>query len=235
MCGSIRRAVIDRVFIFDLFFFFQAEDGIRDTSVTGVQTCALPISFVSANTPVLQGDGSLTPGVGNALNGVIQCGGPGGTVTLPGFGSANVGSSSNAGCLKGHLFNPAPRIGFAFDPKGDGKMAIRGGYGIFFEHTNGNEGNTESLEGSAPFALNASQFNITGYGNIGGSGGVVPFFPLSVNSIPSKAIWPYVQQWHLDVQRELPGHFVATLSYVGSKGTHLTLQRNINQLHPIAA
>src|SRR5437762_14147995 len=29
------------------FFFFQAEDGIRDTSVTGVQTCALPISLRS--------------------------------------------------------------------------------------------------------------------------------------------------------------------------------------------
>ena len=29
---------------FLFFFFFQAEDGIRDTSVTGVQTCALPIS-----------------------------------------------------------------------------------------------------------------------------------------------------------------------------------------------
>src|SRR5437762_6757981 len=29
--------------IFIFFFFFQAEDGIRDTSVTGVQTCALPI------------------------------------------------------------------------------------------------------------------------------------------------------------------------------------------------
>src|SRR5437763_219329 len=28
------------------FFFFQAEDGIRDTSVTGVQTCALPISLI---------------------------------------------------------------------------------------------------------------------------------------------------------------------------------------------
>src|SRR5260370_30483765 len=27
------------------FFFFQAEDGIRDSSVTGVQTCALPISL----------------------------------------------------------------------------------------------------------------------------------------------------------------------------------------------
>ena len=30
------------------FFFFQAEDGIRDTSVTGVQTCALPISEKTA-------------------------------------------------------------------------------------------------------------------------------------------------------------------------------------------
>ena len=29
------------------FFFFQAEDGIRDHCVTGVQTCALPISFVA--------------------------------------------------------------------------------------------------------------------------------------------------------------------------------------------
>src|SRR5438046_8338543 len=31
-------------FFFFFFFFFQAEDGIRDWSVTGVQTCALPIS-----------------------------------------------------------------------------------------------------------------------------------------------------------------------------------------------
>src|SRR5205807_2834326 len=30
---------------FFFFFFFQAEDGIRDYKVTGVQTCALPISF----------------------------------------------------------------------------------------------------------------------------------------------------------------------------------------------
>src|SRR5437763_15114283 len=33
------------------FFFFQAEDGIRDTSVTGVQTCALPIFFQGAERP----------------------------------------------------------------------------------------------------------------------------------------------------------------------------------------
>src|SRR2546430_12538220 len=32
---------------FFVFFFFQAEDGIRDLTVTGVQTCALPISFLT--------------------------------------------------------------------------------------------------------------------------------------------------------------------------------------------
>src|SRR5205085_4931219 len=34
-----------------LFFFFQAEDGIRDLTVTGVQTCALPISTDTVGSP----------------------------------------------------------------------------------------------------------------------------------------------------------------------------------------
>jgi len=203
-----------------------------------------PTAFAASGSPVID-DGSLTgqegafvPGAGNPFNGIVQCGGSGGTSLVPSlvtnsFPDATIGANSNAGCLKGHLFNPAPRIGFAWDPKGDGKMAIRGGYGVFFEHTNGNEGNTESLEGSAPYSLNASQFNINGYSNIGGSGGLL--FPLAVTSIPDKAIWPYVQQWHLDVQKELPSHIVATVSYVGSKGTHLTQQRNFNQLQPVSA
>src|SRR6266700_6601108 len=50
--------------IFDLFFFFffQAEDGIRDFHVTGVQTCALPISLAGrdgdAGRSLLGGDGA---------------------------------------------------------------------------------------------------------------------------------------------------------------------------------
>src|SRR2546429_2709056 len=35
--------VANDVMSYDWFFFFQAEDGIRDVAVTGVQTCALPI------------------------------------------------------------------------------------------------------------------------------------------------------------------------------------------------
>src|SRR2546429_2096286 len=44
-----------------IFFFFQAEDGIRDVAVTGVQTCALPIFIVSAAAVVLLRRGIYAP------------------------------------------------------------------------------------------------------------------------------------------------------------------------------
>jgi carboxypeptidase family protein len=196
-----------------------------------------PDAFVAGKSPAINpNSGAFIAGSGNPFNGIVQCGGTGGTGSVPAsiltaFPAASVGASSNVGCLQGHLFNPAPRIGFAFDPKGDGKMAIRGGYGVFFEHTNGNEGNTESLEGSAPLVLTSSQNDIVGYNNIGAGGGQL--FPLVPVSVPNKAIWPYVQQWNLNVQKELPSHFVLSVAYVGSKGTHLTLLNNGNQILPL--
>src|SRR2546429_6678472 len=50
-----------------LVFFFQAEDGIRDVAVTGVQTCALPIS-VSAAPYRANGDGAETTHRGHQLS-----------------------------------------------------------------------------------------------------------------------------------------------------------------------
>jgi len=134
--------------------------------------------------------------------------------------------------MQGHLFNPAPRVGFAYDLSGNGRTAIRGGYGVFFEHSNGNEANTESLENSPPLANAVTQSNIIGYANIG-SGLSNTQFPLTVNQIPTKATWPYIQQWHLDVQHELLSHTVVTAAYVGSKGTHLGRQTDLNQLPPL--
>ncbi|MGC1485233.1 MAG: carboxypeptidase regulatory-like domain-containing protein [Candidatus Acidiferrum sp.] len=198
-----------------------------------------PAAFSSANEAAVDpSTGELIAGSGNPFSGIVQCGAMGGTKAIPGsvlssFPAATVGSSSFAGCVQNHLFNPAPRIGFAFDPKGDGKMAIRGGYGIFYEHTNGNEGNSESLEGSAPLVLTASQGNVLGYDNIGAGSGAIPFFPLTVTSVPNQVRWPYVQQWNLDFQKELPGHWIISTAYVGSKGTHLTLLTDGNQIQPL--
>ena len=187
-----------------------------------------PSAYNPANAPQIDTTGSVTgftgaliPGTGNPFNGLVQCGANG----VP------------RGCMSGHLFNPAPRVGFALDLFGDGSTAIRGGYGIFFEHTNGNEANTEGLEGqSSPLIQNVTQYNISGYTNIGGGGtGASPIFPLSFYSVPTKAVWPYVQQWHLDIQRQLSKDTVLVLGYVGSKGTHLNRQDDLNQIYPVPA
>src|SRR6266704_2899177 len=45
-------SIIMTVYNFRLVFFFQAEDGIRDRNVTGVQTCALPIFCIAAHETV---------------------------------------------------------------------------------------------------------------------------------------------------------------------------------------
>jgi hypothetical protein len=158
--------------------------------------------------------------IGNPYNGWVDCG------ITPGV---------PAGCMTNHWWNPAPRLGFAYDPLGNGKWAIRGGYGIFFEHTNGNEANTESLE---PYNINtqtSSVVNIAGYGNLNPSALAGGTPPLSFVSIPSKATWPYMQQWHLDVQHDLGKNTVATLSYVGSAGVHLTRSYEYNQMHAVPA
>ncbi|MGA8510583.1 MAG: carboxypeptidase regulatory-like domain-containing protein [Candidatus Sulfotelmatobacter sp.] len=170
--------------------------------------------------------------IGNPYNGWVDCG------VTPGVPT---------GCLKNHWWNPAPRIGFAFDPKGDGKWAIRGGYGIFFEHTNGNESNTEALEPyskstpttSTPGPLSAASCNgVTGYdclnSSLLGAAGATTT-PLQFVSLPNKAVWPYMQQWHFDIQHDIGRSTVATASYVGSAGVHLTRSYESNQMFPVPA
>ena len=171
--------------------------------------------------------------------------------TLPGNGwfvqwNGECGAAGiPTGCAKGHLFNPAPRIGFAYDPFGDGKWAIRGGYGVFFEHTNGNEAVATQLEGSPPGVQSPQQgpigavFNTngtivtSGYSQVGST--LNAAFPQSgIVSLPQKQIWPYVQQFHFDIEHQLPGHIVGIISYVGSKGTHLGTHVDLNQLKSVA-
>jgi hypothetical protein len=188
-------------------FFVKSTPGCLQTGI------CTPLPF-DPNNP-----SNLDPTLAQVLtNGLVQCGKNG----VP------------ASCMSNHVFNPAPRIGFAWNPRGDGKTSIRGGYGVFFEHGTAKEANTGSLEGSSPPVFTMTAPLPFSYGNIGVCSGcatpVSAAFPIDVTSIPSKAIWPYVQQWSLSVQQQLPRDMVATLAYVGSKGTHLSAELQQNQL-----
>jgi hypothetical protein len=158
------------------------------------------------------------------LNGLVHCG----TNGVP------------SGCINSHIFNPEPRIGFAWSPFGTGKTSVRGGYGIFFEHGTGDEANTGSLEGSAPLIFDGTQIYPGRYSGIGvasSPGGLLTnlVFPVNVTSIPVNTPYPYVQQWSMGIQQELPQHYIFGATYVGSKGTHLTAQLQTNQLQPTPA
>lgn len=178
----------------------------------------------SNGTPVPINLTNLDP---HLVNGIQQCG-------------VNGVPSS---CMTNHLVNPAPRVGFAWDPTGKGKTSIRAGYGIFYEHGTGNEANTGSLEGSpgTTGVLDMTQFYPTSWGCIGNpaGSGCTPAgpgaFPLNVTAIPTKVVWPYVQQWSLGVQQQLPWKLLGSVGYVGSRGTNLAAELQINQLVPVNA
>src|SRR5205807_6719371 len=65
-------------FFFFFFFFFQAEDGIRDYKVTGVQTCALPISNSPGTQALFTFVGPLTSLVLGAIFSVLSIAAGGG-------------------------------------------------------------------------------------------------------------------------------------------------------------
>jgi hypothetical protein len=133
----------------------------------------------------------------------------------------------------------SPRIGWAYDIFGTGRVILRGGYGIGWNIplTGGSGSKTKN----PPFLL-ATSLTTTLLPTLRLRDGIPPPPALDFSQPQQGAARSlfdiniadgYAQQWNLNVQQQLGKDFMVEVAYVGSKGTHLMLKRDINQAPPV--
>ncbi len=140
----------------------------------------------------------------------------------------------------GNHKNFAPRVGLAWDVRGDGKTSVRAGFGIYYDQILLNQflnlfdrnPNPDLKSGwltvtlpqpgiAAPFPNPLAAAQSAGAG-----------FALQ-NTVFNNYKTPYLYQYSLEVQRQIAKNLVASVAYVGSRGKHLVERRDGNTPVPI--
>ena len=133
--------------------------------------------------------------------------------------------------------NIAPRVGLVYQLTP--QTVVRAGYGRFymlFERA----GSEDQLALNLPYLVNnvataannnSTANNIrlqTGF-NLSLDPNLVNPITVRLRAVNPESVNPSIDQWNIGIQRMLPGNMVATLDYVGTKGTHLSTLKNLNQ------
>ena len=139
-----------------------------------------------------------------------------------------------------------PRLGLAWDPRGNGRMTVRAAYGMYGDRGGSIQGATILFD--APFGntLSVSGANLTNpWANYAGGNPLIslaaiqgigvyahniPFFPASTYLYSDLANFhpPYMNQWNLSVQRQVGKDWLLTANYIGSNTIHMMSGENVN-------
>ncbi len=185
-----------------------------------------PEFFDAAQAPQVSGSGTRVVGTGNNCNGLIAnaqnfTNGP------ASFNCRPTASPYGKFVYKAQKNNFAPRIGFAFDPFGDGKTSIRSGYGIYHEQIL-NGPLLQNIGLNPPY----QETTIGSNSRLDNPGGLLSGAPSvqSLRAIQTNFKTPYMQHWSLDLQRQIASKTIVTIGYYGSKGTHLIGLTELNSI-----
>jgi hypothetical protein len=203
---------------------FTANLGIRwDIDTPPVESSNLTAAFIPSKA------GLTSNGGAGGTESTVIAGAPAG-MFFP--GDSGVGR----GIVTTKFHHIAPRIGFAWDPFGDGKTAVRAGAGIFYGTTSGNEWNQPG--NANPYAVRQTFGSVNSMANpyatkmANGTTSSFPtgdpfpytfnpksprfLLPASIESIGTNVQWPYIYQFNFAVQRQLPWQVQLTTAYVGT-------------------